>query len=194
LFTADQQMEPVVPENFTYLFQEASPAILAWSRLRLAGSGLEAEDILQEVWLRGSKEFPRYDPRRGSFRAWIFQVAKYTLLDALRERASPARARGEGTGLSSTRRSRAHLAGLPEQVTTFTRRLARDEALEKLLDELAKLEDNEKELVVICGLEGRSTTDAARLLGITQEASRKQWQRLRQRLGQNPRILALIEP
>jgi len=161
-------------------------------RLRLAGSGYEPDDVLQELWLRGSRDFERFDPQRGSFRTWIFQVAKHTLLDALRERASMERPWSERAGVTTGAGPR--LEAVPEAVTTFTRRLARDEALEKLLDELAALESDERELVVICGLEGRATTEAARLLGISMEAARKQWQRLRERLAQNPRILALIAP
>lgn len=177
-------------EEFTGLFELDSPAILAWVRLRLGGSGVDAADVLQEVWLRGSREFARYDAARGSFRAWIFQVAKSTLLDTLRERTS-LRDPG-GPGLDPRAPGPDLLANLPDRVTTLTRRVARDEALEQLLLELSRLEVLEKELVVICGLEGRPTTDAARLLGLSPENSRKQWQRLRERLARNPRILELI--
>ena len=177
-------------DPFTSLFEPGAPALPTWIRLRLVGNPVEAEDVLQEIWLRGSKEFPRYDPERGSFRTWIFQVAKFAVLDTLRDRTSPRPLSGLRAGANAS----SLLGRLPDEVTTLTSRLARDESHEKLLAELGELEHEERELVVICGLEGRASTDAAHLLGISPETSRKRWQRLRQRLAQNPRILALIEP
>jgi RNA polymerase sigma factor (sigma-70 family) len=172
---------------FTAAFLECVPALYAWTRLRLDGGGVEPEDVLQEVWLRGAREFARFDAARGPFRAWLFQVTKSTVLDALRNRAARVPASPVGG-------PRTAFADVPAPVTTLSRRVARDEALEQVLVELQALDGGERDLVVLCGLEGRTTVEAARVLGIGAEAARKQWQRLRARLGCNTRLLALIEP
>lgn len=172
---------------FTAGFLECVPALYAWTRVRLDGAGVEPEDVLQEVWLRGAREFARFDPARGPFRAWLFQVTKSTVLDALRNRAArvPAAIGGE---------RRTEFPDVPAPVTTLSRRVARDEAMERLLVELEALDVGDRDLVVLCGLEGRTTVDAARVLGIGDEAARKQWQRLRERLGRNTHLLSLVEP
>jgi RNA polymerase sigma-70 factor (ECF subfamily) len=173
--------------EFTAAFLACVPALYAWTRLRLDGGGVEPEDVLQEVWLRGAREFERFDPARGPFRAWLFQVTKSTVLDALRNRAARVPAAPVGG-------PRTAFPDVPAPVTPLSRRLARDEALVLVLVELQTRDGGERDLVVLCGLVGRTTVEAARVLGIGEEAARKQWQRLRARLGRNTRLLALIEP
>ena len=42
--------------------------------------GEEAEDLSQEVWSRAASALPRYT-ERGTFRAWLFQIARRLLID-----------------------------------------------------------------------------------------------------------------
>lgn len=173
--------------RFTELYERVAPALLAWLHLRLSPAArrrLDAEDVLQEIWLRALRAFPRFDPARGSFRGWIFQVAKYELLDTFRAQAGAAAQAGataeaDGAGLSQ----------VPDGVTSFTRRLARDEDLGRLLDEVQALPAADQALVMHCGLEGRPASEAAVLLGLTHEATRKRWQRLRASLRERARSL-----
>jgi RNA polymerase sigma-70 factor (ECF subfamily) len=46
-----------------------------------------AEDIVQEVFLAVWRKADRYDPERGTVRAWLLQSAHYRILNELRRRS-----------------------------------------------------------------------------------------------------------
>lgn len=184
------------PRCFTELYARIAPAVYAWVRLRLGSSArerLDPEDVVQEVWLRAAKAFTQFDPQRGSFRGWIFQVTKYTLLDTFRRLAAGEPAAVQGASKSGVRRGGFDLSQVPDEVTSFTRRIAREEGLQSLFEELEALPEEERELLVICGLEGRPASEAALQLGLGHEAVRKRWLRLRQRMAQRAELAALID-
>jgi len=53
----------------------------------VARIGEEAEDMYQETWSRVSRGIPGYDDR-GSFRAWLFQIARRQLIDHHRRKGA----------------------------------------------------------------------------------------------------------
>ena len=168
-------------EGFDALYERLAPAIYAWATLRIKGSvrsRLEPEDVVQEVWWRAMDSFDSFDPAKGSFRPWIFQIATHTLLKSFRR----MRVRGE----MEDQHRRARLKALPEhladQATSVSRRAARSEQVQVLLGEAAHLDDRDRLLFIHCALEGKKTPEAARIIGMTAVATAKRWQRLRQRL------------
>ncbi len=52
---------------------------------RYVGSGSEAEDIVQDVFIKVWKHLGRFDTQR-NFRTWIFTIAKNTALDWLKKK------------------------------------------------------------------------------------------------------------
>ena len=93
------------PNCFTELYARIAPVVYAWVRLRLGRSArerLDPEDVVQEVWLRAAKAFEQFDPQRGSFRGWIFQVTKYALLDTFRGLAAASGGPAAGQGASTS--------------------------------------------------------------------------------------------
>src|SRR3954471_20337976 len=52
-------------------------------------SPAEADDALQETLLSIAKEMPdfHYDPARGSFKAWLFQISRRRIVDQFRRKA-----------------------------------------------------------------------------------------------------------
>ena len=100
---------------------------------RMLGSNAEAEEILQEVFLTLWKEAGRFDPERGSLRAWLFTMARRRALDLLRARQSrPQPGAEEDASQSQTRQSQ-KLEETPEQNASNNQRaMAVSVSLEKL--------------------------------------------------------------
>ncbi len=46
-----------------------------------------AEELFQEVWMRVIQSIDRFDPARGPFRAWLFQIASNATIDRARRDA-----------------------------------------------------------------------------------------------------------
>jgi len=64
---------------------------LAW---RITGSAALAEDVLHDVFLRVWQEAARFDPARGSGRAWLTTITRYRALDIARRQSREVPADG----------------------------------------------------------------------------------------------------
>ena len=162
-------------EDFRALYEGLAPSLYAWARLRASGGGIEPDDLLQEVWVRALQSAAHFDANKGSFRAWIFGIAKHVFLEALRQRPS----RRDPTELGG---GAAALSAWPDVATSIRSRLARDESVAKLLEQVAASDELDRKILVHCGLEDMPCTLAAVRLGLGVEAVTKRWQRLRARL------------
>lgn len=167
--------------SFPAEFERVAPALYTWARLRIRPqlrAHLDADDLLQEVWARAYARLDHYDPAQGKLRAWLFGIARNALLESLRRLALAPRRESSTSGTTHGFR----LDQRAESVTSITKRLARDEAIERLLARVEALPTDERRLFVWCGLEERTCAEAATRLGVSEEAATKRWQRLRARL------------
>jgi DNA-directed RNA polymerase specialized sigma24 family protein len=78
-------------------------------------------------------------------------------------------------------------------VTSATRRIARNDALTKFLLRVQALDEDDRALLVHCGLEGLTAGEAAERLGISRDAAAKRWQRLKAQLVEQRAPDGLIE-
>ena len=69
---------------FTILVQRHTGAVYSFVA-RYVGGGSEAEDIVQDVFVKVWKHLGRFDIQR-NFRTWIFTIAKNTALDWLKKK------------------------------------------------------------------------------------------------------------
>lgn len=108
-----------------------------------------AEDLTAETFARALRLWPRFDPKRGSARTWLCQVARTVALDHFR---------------SERRRThREALAALPERIDErFGEGLS--PVLEAALDSLSA---GEREVVALRVLLDLDAASAARVLGIS---------------------------
>jgi RNA polymerase sigma factor (sigma-70 family) len=121
----------------------------------LTGDRGVAEDLTAETFARALERWGRYDPRRGSARTWLCQLARSTALDHFR--AEERRRRREG------RYAAAELRESSEPVF--------GDGLSPALERgLARLSAAEREVVVLRVVLELDSESAARVLGISPTA------------------------
>jgi RNA polymerase sigma-70 factor (ECF subfamily) len=156
------------PEAFDALYAHYRPRLFGFLA-RLAGRRDQAEDLLQETWLRLARSAPGLpaDCRLG---AWLFTVAR-NLFYSERRRA---------------RLDRARLAALEpagaEAPSPFD--LASASQTERLLERaLARVPLEQREVLLLVAVERLRPAEAAEVLGIRPEALRQRLHRARAALA-----------
>jgi len=109
-----------------------------------------AEDLTGETFERALRQWRRFDPRRGSARTWLCQLARTTALDHFRA--------------EQRRRRREHTYALEQQPVEEALFGGLSPALEKALGELSAGEREVVALRVLLDLDGET---AAKVLGIS---------------------------
>ena len=70
------------------------------------------------------------------------------------------------------------MASLPDDATSISQRIVRDENLKAFVAQLEKLGEDERRLLLYRGLEGMNHAEIASLLDVSLDAVEKRWQRL----------------
>ncbi len=81
------------PEALQELYRRHAPNLLALGK-RILGALEDAEEVLQEVFLRVWQEHLRYDPERSSVSTWMVLIMRSRAIDRLRNRRVVERAHG----------------------------------------------------------------------------------------------------
>jgi RNA polymerase sigma-70 factor, ECF subfamily len=140
--------------------------------LYLTGNRTVAEDLAAETFERALRRFGRFDPRRGTPRAWLLTLARSTALDHFR--SEKRRRRREGTvALQEPEADEGDVFG-----HGFS------PALEAALQSLSAGEREVVALRVLLDLDGET---AARLLGISPTACSTRLHRALQKLEERVR-------
>ncbi len=169
-------------DSFGRLYEHIAPALLTWAEFRIRPEQrqhVDTSDVVQEVWFRAWRQMESFDPEATPFRFWIFRIAKNVLLEAVRKTR-----RADVAGAGTTAKIQ-QLGELQDTMTAVSMRLSRDEGLAAFRHEVDALPEEERKLVVHCGLEGLPLGEVAERLGISTEAAGKRWQRLRARLAES---------
>jgi RNA polymerase sigma factor (sigma-70 family) len=113
-----------------------------------------AEDLTSETFETALRRWKRFDPRRGTHRAWLLAIARSTALDRFRADARRKR-----------REERAEAGALRDQEHAFGEGFSPE-----LEDGLRALTAGEREVVALRIVLDLSSEEAAGLLGITPTA------------------------
>ncbi len=140
--------------------------------LYLTGNRTVAEDLAAETFERALRRLRRFDPHRGTAKAWLLTLARSTALDHFR--SAERRRRREGTY--------ALLEPPPGEGETFGHGYS--PALEAALRSLSAGEREVVALRVLLDLDGET---AARLLGISPTACSTRLHRALQKLEEKVR-------
>jgi RNA polymerase sigma-70 factor (ECF subfamily) len=174
--------------SFQRLYDQVAPALYAWTCLRLQGgpaASLDPQDILQEVWLRAVRGLASYDASC-SFRGWLLGITKNVLLQGYRRHSYDA---VRGSGLPAE--GQPGVLGCPDSVTSISTRLARDESIQRFLAYVSSLPSDDRMLVLYCGFEEYTYSEAATRLGLSPDTASKRWQSLRARMRESGSLRAL---
>jgi RNA polymerase sigma factor (sigma-70 family) len=154
------------PRSFAAIAEQHLDDVLAYLVYLTADHSL-AEDLTVDTFERALRRWRRFDPRRGSARTWLCQLARSTALDHFRSEARRLR-----------REDRYAVRELREvPAPSFGEGLSPE--LEHALAELSRAEREVVALRVVLELDGETS---ARVLGIGQSACSTRLSRALQKL------------
>lgn len=134
---------------FAALVERCHPVVFRWA-VALSGDRDEAEDIVQEVFVRVHRKLSSYRGD-GSFDAWLYRITRRVALRISRASRAPIAA-----------------AAAAEEVyiTDPGARVDRERAFELVRSVALTLPMRQREVFVLCDLEGRTPAEVAHMLGM----------------------------
>jgi RNA polymerase sigma factor (sigma-70 family) len=138
-------------DAFQVIFDRYRQRLFAYTRQMLAGSRQDAEDALQDVFLRAYGAL-RANDRPVSLRAWLYRVAHNRCIDQLRR---PAPAQADVFDLSRT--------PLRDPIEESARR----EDLRRLVEDVQRLPEAQRSALLMREMDGLSYQELADALEVT---------------------------
>ncbi|MDX6665520.1 MAG: hypothetical protein QOG68_1726, partial [Solirubrobacteraceae bacterium] len=135
-------------DAFRIIHDRYRQRLFAYSRQMLGGSGSDAEDVLQDVFLRAYRSL-RVDERPVSLRAWLYRVAHNRCIDNLRRPTPPP---SEIFEMSRT------------PIHDPTAEAERREDLRRLVADVRRLPDQQRSALLMREMDGMSYADLATAL------------------------------
>lgn len=117
--------------------------------VRILGDPAEAEDVIQNVFVRIWRQAGRYDGTRGAVAAWLLTSVRNEGIDRLRRRESR---------LAATR-------NLPASTQVSAEAPGAGEERKRVRDAIAALPSDQREAIELAYFEGRTQTEIAGRLG-----------------------------
>ncbi len=139
---------------FSAIHDRYRQRLFAYSRQMLGGSRQDAEDALQDVFLRAYSSL-RGNDRPVSLRAWLYRVAHNRCIDHLRRPVPPA------VDLFETSRKPLH-----DPITESERR----EDLRQLIADVRRLPEQQRSALLMRELDGMSYAELSEALGVSLQA------------------------
>lgn len=146
---------------------------------RMLGSLNEAEDLVQETFLRAWRNFERFDGR-GSFRGWLYRIATNACLDALAKRKQARRVLPDQRGPSTTEMPNgaavtdvvwldpypdAELANIADGAPGPEARFSSRQSVQlAFVAAIQQLPPRQRAVLMLCDVLGWSAAEAAKLL------------------------------
>lgn len=145
-------------DAFRSLVERHSPAVFRLA-YRMTGNAIDAEDMVQETFLKAWKQMGRFDGR-AAFGTWLHRVCANCTLDHLRSRKAKAESAAEPiTGF-------VHGGPSPERLAQSA------EIVSRLLPALDRLTDMERAAFVLRHYEGLPILEISRMLGVETGAAK----------------------
>lgn len=157
---------------------------------RMLGSVHDAEDLVQETYLRGWRAYEAFE-ERAALRTWLYRIATTACLRALENRARRVLPTGLGTGsvdpdadLNGNGRTHQWLEPLPDALTPETAVAARQSVRLAVVTALQELPARQRAVLILRDVVQFSAAEVAELLETTPASVNSALQRARARLAE----------
>jgi RNA polymerase sigma-70 factor (ECF subfamily) len=155
-------------DEFVRLFWRHGPAVHSYLSRRAGPQ--QADDLLEEVWVRAFRSRDRYDDRSAAL-AWLYGIARNVLLGHFRAQHAIAAA---DTGLRPR--------GEPDPWDAVDDRLDARRTVSGLTEALAALSDEDREVLLLVAWEQLTGAEVAVVLDIPPGTARSRLHRARVQL------------
>jgi RNA polymerase sigma factor (sigma-70 family) len=173
-----QMRSPSSPlEEFEQVYRQ-NVDVLTGYFARRCGDPQTVADLTSETFVRAAEGFDRFDPRRGSERAWLFGIAANVFS---RHCEQSATGRGAVARLAGRRPLDA------EEIDELTERIDAEREGAALVRSWDRLPAIERAAIELVDLEELTPKEAARALGVSRVAFRQRLSRARSRLRKEHR-------
>jgi RNA polymerase sigma factor (sigma-70 family) len=130
-------------------------------------------DLTSETFVRAMDGFARFDPRRGSDRAWLFGIAAHVFARHCEQSAG---------GRDAVARLSGHRPLDSDEIEELAERIDSEREGAALMRRFERLPEVERAAVELVDLEGLTPKEAALAVGVSRVAFRKRLSRARSRL------------
>lgn len=138
------------------LYDRYARAVFAFG-LRIVGDPLEAEEILQEAFLRVWQQANRFQHARGSFASWLLSITHNLAIDALRRRQRRPQ-RADAVDFAEVLRTEIDTAVDLEEAAVVA------ELRQQVQTAMAKLPARQREVLELAYFQGLTQREIAELL------------------------------
>ncbi len=156
-------------EAFRTIHDRYRQRMFAYTRQMLSGSAVDAEDAVQEIFVRAYSGL-RSSDRELALRAWLYRIAHNRCIDELRRPQSVA--------------TEAIPATVPNTGADPVVRLEQRDALKRLIADVQRLPDQQRSALLMRELAGMTYADVAGALGVSVPAVKSLLVRARVGLAQ----------
>jgi len=148
-------------DAFRVLVERHSRALFRLA-FRMTGNQQDAEDVVQESFLRAYKQLNKFD-QRASFGTWLYRIAANCSLDLVRARKR--RSEHVAAGVAENGESVDEIVTqLPAQDPTPERMALSGEVRERVIEAMKELSANERTAFVLRHFEGMKIEEVGRIL------------------------------
>jgi RNA polymerase sigma factor (sigma-70 family) len=156
-------------EAFRAIHDRYRQRMFAYTRQMLTGSAVDAEDAVQEIFVRAYSGL-RSSDRQLALRAWLYRIAHNRCIDELRRPQSVA--------------TETIPATIPNAGSDPVARLEQRDALKRLIADVQRLPDQQRSALLMRELAGMTYADVAGALGVSVPAVKSLLVRARVGLAQ----------
>jgi RNA polymerase sigma-70 factor (ECF subfamily) len=147
------------PLAFEELYERYSPRVFGYLFQRLNGDAEEAEDLTADVFTRVYEKIDAFQPQGAPLSAWVFRIAHNRLIDTIRRRP---------------RATQVTLDDAPELAAgPVFGDVDQQVALEQIKAGLTRLTNEQRQVIILRFLEGKSLAETAAVVGRNEDAVKK---------------------